>query len=144
MWNFQSIKLIFCRLFGELYWVNKRFRNVLKLTSYIELYDLMHSLLDIDPCSPEGLLIHRICKICVYIFGGFTRCSTGYQSKSGEKQAFSSKAIMFAHTMNRCTTWHVHRWAGNVADYLQCIFRGRWNFVMSPGLFYIKQELSCG
>ena len=33
---------------------------------------------------------------------------------------------------------------GNVADYLQCLFHGRLNFAMSPGLFYVKQQLFCG
>ena len=28
-----------------------------------------------------------------------------------------------------------------MADYLQCLFHVRLNFVMSPGLFYIKQQL---
>ena len=57
-----------------------------KLTSFIELYDLIHSLLDLVPCPPEGLPIHRFCHMCVHIYRGFTRCSPGNQSKSGEKR----------------------------------------------------------
>ena len=52
-----------------------------------QLHDLMHLLLDLDltPCPPEGLPIHRVCQICVYIVGCFAMCSTGNQSKSGKK-----------------------------------------------------------
>ena len=57
-----------------------------KLTSFFELNDLMHSLLDPTLYPPEGLHIHSICQICVDIFGGFAMCSTENQSKSGEKR----------------------------------------------------------
>ena len=62
--------------------------NVTKLTGFIELYDLMHLLLDLTPCPPEGMPIQSVSQICVYIFGGFVRCSTGNQSKSGQKRTF--------------------------------------------------------
>ena len=71
--------------------MNKKFRNVANFISFIELHDVMHSLLDIAPCPPEGLLIHSVCQICVYIFGGFAGCSTGNRRKSGEKRTFKIK-----------------------------------------------------
>ena len=52
----------------------------------------MHSRLDIVPCPSEGLSLHSVCQICLYIFGGFARCSTGNQSKSGEKRTLKKKS----------------------------------------------------
>ena len=73
--------------------MNQKFRNRTKLTGFIELYDEKHSLKDLMPCHPEGLPIHSICQIYVYIFGGFTKCSARNQSKSGEKTSDVSKEV---------------------------------------------------
>ena len=127
--------------------MNKKFRNATKLTSFIKLYDLMHSLQDLMPYPPEGLPIHSVCQIYVYIFGGFTRCSTGNHSKFGKKKQktnIKKKVITFARTPNRCSTWHEHRRAGKMADCLQCLFHRRLNFAMSPGLLWFKLQLFCG
>ena len=97
----------------------QKIRNVTKLSSFVERYDLMHSLLDLTPCPPEGLPIHSVCQICVYIFRSFARCSAGNQSKSGEKQTLQNVVITFAQTSNDgAHDPFEHRQAGNMADYL--------------------------
>jgi len=63
----------------------QKLKNVPKLTSFIELYDLMHSLLDL---VPQKDCLSKASATSVYIFRGFARCSTGNQSKSGEKGTF--------------------------------------------------------
>ena len=86
VWNFQSIKLIFFYCFENYIEWTKKFRNVTKLTSFIELYESMHSLRDLVTCPAEWLPIHGVCQICVYILGCFVMCSTRNQSKSGIKK----------------------------------------------------------
>ena len=92
--------------------------------------------------------IHSICQICVYIFGGFARCSTGNQSKSGqknkknkEKRTFKNKVITFARTSNQCNMWHVHSQAGKMADFLQCLFEGT-SFIELNYLMHSLQDLA--
>ena len=140
MWNFQNIINL---SFSPVWRITLSKQKISEFAKIIELHWAIRfnafTAGPDAPCPPEGLPLHSISQICVYL-RRFREVLHRESKQIGKKKRTSEKktVITFARTTNRCTRWHVHSWAGKLVDFLQCLFHGWLTFAMSPGLFCIK------
>ena len=133
MWNFQNINVTFFD--WRIILSEKWYRNVPKLTTFIELYDVMHLLLGIAPCLPEGLFIHSVCRYVSIFLEVLWGVQQGIKANMVKNGRFKIKLLRLCGPWTNvpcdmCTDEQAMWWI-----YLQCLFNGKLTFMISQGLF---------